>query len=185
MAKRRAGELPPISWTKNKGDLIKKLLAEVEKPEFRLVILGKRDPSENSSGMSKAAVFKAIGKIILPDLCAIDEDAVGQRVKCKYESIYGTYKKHCKRLRQTGGGLGGNDDDGPDRTTTPDAKNLWDAIISEFPFFPTFHRLYSTRPNVNPPVIITGVGPDSAPSTSMMRLWSMIATVTQHIASGL
>ncbi|KAJ7751794.1 hypothetical protein DFH07DRAFT_745369 [Mycena maculata] len=140
MSKRKATELPPISWTKNNGDLIWKLIAEVEKPEFRLVILGKKDPSENSSGMSKAAVFKAIGKIILPDLYAINEDAVGQRVKCKYESVYGTYKKHCKRLRQTGGGLGGNDEDdeslheymscyipkgGPDETTTPDAKNLW------------------------------------------------------------
>jgi hypothetical protein len=51
------------------------------------------------------------------------------------------YKKQAKRLRQTGGGLGGNDDngdeslheymscyiplDGPDKTTTPDARNLW------------------------------------------------------------
>ncbi|KAJ7258505.1 hypothetical protein C8J57DRAFT_1073204 [Mycena rebaudengoi] len=140
MAKKKTSDLPAISWTKNNGDLIWKLMAEVEKPEHRLVILGKKDTSENSSGMSKAAVFKAIGKIILPDLCAIDEDAVAKRVKCKYEDVYGTYKKHAKRLRQTGGGIGGNDDDdeglheymscyipneGPDGTTTPEAKNLW------------------------------------------------------------
>jgi hypothetical protein len=35
--------------------------------------------------MSKAAAFKAIGKIILPEECAIDEDAVAKRVKLKYE----------------------------------------------------------------------------------------------------
>jgi hypothetical protein len=31
--------------------------------------------------------------------------------------------------------------------------------VKEFPFFPFFHSLYSTRANVNPPVVITGVGP--------------------------
>lgn len=38
-------------------------------------------------------------------------------------------------------------------------RQVIDTITADFPFFPTFHRLYSTRPNVNPPVIITGVGP--------------------------
>ncbi|KAF8122000.1 hypothetical protein K438DRAFT_1716271 [Mycena galopus ATCC 62051] len=158
---RKASTLPPIGWAKDKGALIWKMLKEVEKKEYRLVIMGKKDSSENSSGMSKAAAFKAIGKTILPDEAAIDEDAVG--------------KRHAKRLRQTGGGVGGNDDDGdeslhefmscyiptggPDNTTTPDAKNLWEAIVKEFPFFPFFHNLYSTRANVNPPVVITGVGP--------------------------
>ncbi|KAJ7036202.1 hypothetical protein C8F04DRAFT_1181729 [Mycena alexandri] len=32
-------------------------------------------------------------------------------------------------------------------------------IIEEFPFFPFFHNLYSTHANVNPTVVITGVGP--------------------------
>ncbi|KAJ6474525.1 hypothetical protein DFH09DRAFT_1472946 [Mycena vulgaris] len=186
---RQKSALPPISWTKDGGALIWKLLAEVEKPDHRPVILGKKDNSENTSGISKAAAFtvvhgtirhclptitKAIGKEILPDAYGIDADAVAKCVKLKYEDIYGTYKKHAKQLRDTGGGLGGNDNNdkslheymscyipnnGPDATTTQDAKNLWDQITKEFPFFPTFHRLYSTRPNVNPPVIITGVGP--------------------------
>jgi hypothetical protein len=59
----------------------------------------------------------------------------------EFFSVYGIYKKQAKRLRQTGGSLGGNDDDedeslheymscyipkeGPDGTTTPEAKNLW------------------------------------------------------------
>ncbi|KAJ7616928.1 hypothetical protein DFH06DRAFT_1012686 [Mycena polygramma] len=142
---RKKSTLPPISWTKDKGELIWQMLAEVEKPASRLVILGKKDTSENSSGTSKASAFKAIGKVILPAECAIDEDAVGKRVKLKYEDVYATYKKHAKRLRQTGGGLGGNDDDedeslheymscyiptdGPDGTTTADVKNLWGMYI--------------------------------------------------------
>ncbi|KAJ6779215.1 hypothetical protein DFH09DRAFT_1369675 [Mycena vulgaris] len=175
MAKKKS-VIPPINWKKDHGALIWKLLAEVEKKENCLVILGKNDSSENSSGMTKAAVFKAIGRIIFPNECAIDADDIASRVKSKYENVYGAYKQHVKRLRDTGGGLGGNDSDdsdeslheymacyipigGPDETTTEGAKNLWDKITKEFPFFPTFHRLYSTRPNVNPPVIITGVGP--------------------------
>jgi hypothetical protein len=46
MAKKKTSDLPAISWTKNNGDLIWKLMAEVEKPEHRLVILGKKDTSE-------------------------------------------------------------------------------------------------------------------------------------------
>ncbi|KAJ7113279.1 hypothetical protein C8R43DRAFT_961647 [Mycena crocata] len=181
MAKR--SDLPPIKWTKNGGELIWKLLAEVEKTPNRLVILGKNDPSENSEGVSKASVFKAIGQVILPDEFALDEDAVAKRVKSKYSDLYDIYKKQNKRLRQTGGGLGGNDNnndesmheymqcyipaEGPDATTTVQAKNLWDEIMNDFPFFATFHRLVSTRPNVNPPVIITGVGPNGRRITHM------------------
>ncbi|KAJ7238943.1 hypothetical protein C8J57DRAFT_1478547 [Mycena rebaudengoi] len=174
MARKKESTLPPIKWTRNGGELIWKLLAEVEKTKNRLVILGKNDSSENSQGASKTAVFKAIGETILPEEFAIDADAVAKRVKSKYNDLFDVFKKHNKRLRQTGGGLGGNDDEdeslheymqcyipcnGPDETTTTEAKNLWDEIMNEFPFFATFHRLVSTRPNVNPPVIITGVGP--------------------------
>ncbi|KAJ6472509.1 hypothetical protein C8R45DRAFT_1217790 [Mycena sanguinolenta] len=170
---RKGNAIPPIQWGKNQGALIWAMLREVEKKDYRLVIMGKKDPSENSVGMNKTAAFKAIGKTILPAEYAIDPDSVGKRVKGQYEHAY---KKHAKRLRQTGGGLGGNDDDddddslheymscyiptdGPDGTTTPEAKNLWDSIVTDFPFFPFFHNLYSTRANVNPPIVITGVGP--------------------------
>lgn len=60
-------------------------------------------------------------------------------------SLYARYKKEIKRLQQTGGGLGGNDDSqddpddvneyltcyilntGPDITTTQEALNIWGA----------------------------------------------------------
>jgi hypothetical protein len=46
MGPRKSGTLPAIPWAKEKGALIWKMLAEVEKPEFRLVILGKKDTAE-------------------------------------------------------------------------------------------------------------------------------------------
>ncbi|KAK7034367.1 hypothetical protein R3P38DRAFT_3185209 [Favolaschia claudopus] len=178
MPPRKSGPtLAPISWEADNHNLLRKMFAEVEKKDNRLVIIGKKNPSENSVGLSKIAVFKGIGKIILPDAAAIDEDGLAKRVKNKYDSMYALYKKQAKRLRQTGGGLGGNDakdedDDssheymsfyipqgGPEDTAEPRVKNLWSQITEEFEFFPFFHNLYSTRANVNPPVIITGVGP--------------------------
>ncbi|KAF8142834.1 hypothetical protein K438DRAFT_1523667, partial [Mycena galopus ATCC 62051] len=151
--------LPPIGWAKDKGALIWKMLKEVEKKEYRLVIMGKKDSSENSSGMSKAAAFKAIGKTILPDEAAIDEDAVGKHQYEHRASVYGLYKKHAKRLRQTGSGVG-NDDDGDESLHEFMSYYIpTEAIVKEFPFFPFFHNLYSTHANLNPPVVITGVGP--------------------------
>lgn len=68
---------------------------------------------------------------------------------------------------------------GPDEDTPAEAKNLWswyflflsytsipnvcfpkDLIVQRFPFFPRLHALFSARPNVNPPAITTGVGPN-------------------------
>ena len=34
-----------------------------------------------------------------------------------------------------------------------------DKIIKDFPFFPELHRLFSTRPNITPIAVTTGVGP--------------------------
>lgn len=40
------------------------------------------------------------------------------------------------------------------------SANLFaDNIVASFPFFPRLHRFLSSRTNANPPVIITGVGP--------------------------
>ncbi|KAJ7864917.1 hypothetical protein B0H13DRAFT_1898872 [Mycena leptocephala] len=126
------------------------MLAEVEKPEFRLVILGKKDTAENSSGMSKAAAFKAIGKIILR------RSVPSMRMPLQ-SGVYGIYKKQAKRLRQTGGGLGGNDDD--------EDESLHEYMSCYIPKEgPMGRRLLRQRisgysSNVNPPVVITGVGP--------------------------
>jgi hypothetical protein len=42
----------------------------------------------------------------------------------------------------------------------PDNVNVFsDNIVSGFPFFPRLHRFLSSRTNTNPPVVVTGVGP--------------------------
>src|SRR6202040_466858 len=35
-----------------------------------------------------------------------------------------------------------------------------EQIEADFPFFPRLHAILATRPNMNPPVITTGVGPN-------------------------
>ncbi|KAL0957240.1 hypothetical protein HGRIS_001055 [Hohenbuehelia grisea] len=49
--------------------------------------------------------------------------------------------------------------EGPGAGTSEKAKNPWDKLSSEFPFFKELHALLFTHPNVTPPAITTGVGP--------------------------
>lgn len=99
------------------------------------------------------------------------------------------YTKHLARLRGTGEGVGSVNEggaihneclvpaDGPDGATPEHAVNLWSEFIvgmqiisifiyhtteeihEEFPWFGALHRILSSRPNVVPPAIVTGVGP--------------------------
>lgn len=100
-----------------------------------------------------------------------------------------TYSKHLAWLRKTREGVGSEDEpgvihneclipaDGPDQTTPEYAVNIWSEFIlatysdltyihnvteqihNEFPWFAALHRILSSRPNVVPPAIVTGVGP--------------------------
>lgn len=100
-----------------------------------------------------------------------------------------TYAKHLATLRGTGEGVGSvNEDgavfneclvpaDGPDGATPEHAVNLWsecnsgtqivfilvnhivEKIHEAFPWFGALHRILSSRPNIVPPAIVTGVGP--------------------------
>lgn len=99
-----------------------------------------------------------------------------------------TYAKNLARLRATGEGVGGENEDGvvhntclvpvdgPDNMTPGHAVNLWsecvvnasiasnpiynstDEIHASFPWFGALHRILSSRPNLVPPAIVTGVG---------------------------
>ncbi|KAG1790148.1 hypothetical protein EV424DRAFT_1619190 [Suillus variegatus] len=171
--KKAAGPaISEIDWT---TELTWQLLTEAEKPENRKTLLGKRK-DENTSKDTKIAVFKRIGSVILEDLYAINPDAVGDRLSYPpARSLVNRYKRHARRLRTTGEGVQddntGYDPDeehfdhyvptsGPDDSTPMNIKSIWDEIVSKFPFFPDLHRMLSTRPNVTPIVITTGVGPD-------------------------
>ncbi|KIK73644.1 hypothetical protein PAXRUDRAFT_117751, partial [Paxillus rubicundulus Ve08.2h10] len=82
------------------------------------------------------------------------------------------YKQHAKRFTVTREGIGPNSEDGADETfrcfigaastnesTPEETRNIWDDIVSQFPFFLDLHRIWATKPNKNPIVVTTGVGP--------------------------
>ncbi|KAJ7124037.1 hypothetical protein C8R46DRAFT_971700 [Mycena filopes] len=173
--------LPSIKWVADDGALTWALIEQMEVKQNRLVLFGKQDKSENTSGDSKTAVFKRIGSVILPDLYAIAPNSLGKRVKGKAEALVDLYKEHAKRLQVTGGGLRKNEESigeteadatavhqylacyispqGPDHDTTGEARNLWDQIVEDFEYFPALHKFLAARSNIVPPVIATGVGP--------------------------
>ncbi|KAG0693614.1 hypothetical protein DFH29DRAFT_963638 [Suillus ampliporus] len=53
-----------VHWSE---DMTWSLLSEVEKDDNRLVLLGKREKKENTSGDSKITVFQQIGAVVLPE----------------------------------------------------------------------------------------------------------------------
>ncbi|KAG8905570.1 hypothetical protein FRC01_008306 [Tulasnella sp. 417] len=106
---------------------------------------------------------------------------LGNRVKSKWENLLGSYKLQAAKMTVTGGGLSleSVDDDqladaleeaagvsrlyvppeGPSQDTSSEARNLWEEINNQFPFFAELHRLIGTRPNMIPISITTGTGP--------------------------
>ncbi|KAG1866694.1 hypothetical protein F4604DRAFT_1927985 [Suillus subluteus] len=171
--------IPEIDWTM---DLTWKLLAEAKKSENRKTLLGEKKDELSllplqSLDYTKIAVLKRIGSVILADSYALNPDAVGDHVKKWFDYLVNHYKHHARRLKTTGKGI--QDDPGyehdeehfdhyvpmssPDDSTPKHIKSIWDEIVLKFPYFPELHCMLSTRPNVTPIVITTGVGP-TAPS---------------------
>ncbi|KAF9004394.1 hypothetical protein BDQ17DRAFT_1223833, partial [Cyathus striatus] len=81
---------------------------------------------------------------------------MGNRVKMKIDGLFTLYKTHEKCLQLTGEGIGNSDQEdssqgpvtlqfyiqvnGPDENTPLAAVNIWDEIVSSFPFFPCLHH---------------------------------------------
>ncbi|KAG2063261.1 hypothetical protein BDR04DRAFT_1194775 [Suillus decipiens] len=101
-SKKSAG--PPIGEIEWTAALTWQLLGQAEKTENRKTLLGKKR-DENTPKDTKIAVFKCIGSVILPDLHAINPDAVGDCMKKRFDYIVNRYKHHACRLRATGEGL--------------------------------------------------------------------------------
>ncbi|KAH9971582.1 hypothetical protein BGW80DRAFT_1460533 [Lactifluus volemus] len=165
--------IPDINWSANKSSLIWALLVEIEKDENYRVLYGKKDVTENTCGETKVAVYNRIAETILLDMYSLYPTTVRDRIKGKLEGLTNCYKKHAKRLHQTGEGVDNNNGsqgseetlsfyimgDGPCVKTPPHAVNIWKQIEQEFPFFPTLHRIFASRPNVTPIVVTTALGP--------------------------
>ncbi|KAH8113262.1 hypothetical protein DFH11DRAFT_1601060 [Phellopilus nigrolimitatus] len=164
--------LPPIHWSHASHFLTWQLIAELESTENRKILCGK-EVGEKSNGERKVAACRRIGEKLLPQLAQTNVAATGDKIKKKIDSLFKTYREHDMLLQQTGQGVGaeGQDSgvdqvsscyvgkDGPDITTTREARNIWEQITKSFPFFPSLHRLLSTRPNSCPPAVAMGVGP--------------------------
>ncbi|KAJ7494069.1 hypothetical protein FB451DRAFT_450903 [Mycena latifolia] len=170
-------ELGTIPWAANGGALIWALLAKLQVKENRLVLFGKNPgTNEGTRGDSKIAVYKRIGRDILPDSYKTSPNALAKRVKSRAEDLILTYKTHAKKLQVTGGGLQNDDSieeddthqflecyispEGPDHDTSPRAQNLWEEITQKFPYFPEMHKFLAARSNITPPAVTTGVGPN-------------------------
>ncbi|KAF9232442.1 hypothetical protein BU15DRAFT_55018 [Melanogaster broomeanus] len=83
--KKLPAALPPIAWDANNHALVWQLIMEITKPQNLKVLCGKLTKHENTSGETKASVFRRIGSVLLPELHAVDATATGDRVKGKYE----------------------------------------------------------------------------------------------------
>ncbi|EEB92543.1 hypothetical protein MPER_08930 [Moniliophthora perniciosa FA553] len=138
-AANKATLLPTFQWTANNHEQIWKLIQAVELPARMKVIVGK-EKGENSSGDSKAKIFRSIGAEVWPEHSETDPTKTGERCKSKWDELRGTYQKHAARLRQTGEGVHQDDSDnqesgttslnfyiapeGPDHDTPPEAENI-------------------------------------------------------------
>ncbi|KAI5985954.1 hypothetical protein EDD15DRAFT_2200333 [Pisolithus albus] len=141
MVKKRAQNdpIPELKW---KEPLTWRLLDEIEPDENRIVLLGKWKKGEENT------VFKRMGAVVLPDLHALDPVACGDQVKRKFEH----QMMERAQMNQTM-------TSGPDEMTTEKARSIWDEIVQECPFFPILHCIFSSRPNITPIAVTTGVGP--------------------------
>ncbi|TFK54390.1 hypothetical protein OE88DRAFT_1733055 [Heliocybe sulcata] len=137
-------KLAEVPWSLENHHLTWALISELESLENYKVLFGKKDPSENTSGDTKAAVYRMI-KI---------------------------YKTHAAKLHRTGGGLCDRDAEdgsdeyldfyippgGPTEVTEDRAWNIWKAINAEWLFFSQFHKILAICPNVTPIAVTTGTG---------------------------
>ncbi|KAJ6447637.1 hypothetical protein DFH09DRAFT_1386296, partial [Mycena vulgaris] len=167
--------LPPLPWAANGGALTWTLLACLQEKENFSVLFGKQDPKENTSSDHKITVYERIAQKMFPEDFKTHAKMLGRRVKGKTEDLCKIYKEKAARLRVTGGGVGAPEDsgadgghqyldyyipeDGPHHDTPVAAVNLWEQLNQEFPYFSELHKFLSTRPNVVPPLITTGIGP--------------------------
>ncbi|KAG1848681.1 hypothetical protein F4604DRAFT_1935272 [Suillus subluteus] len=84
-----APAIPDVHWSE---DMTWSLLSEVEKDDNRLVLLGKREKKENTSGDSKITVFQRIGAVVLPKSYKLNLTATGKAVKRKYDQYVALFQ---------------------------------------------------------------------------------------------
>ncbi|KAH6871176.1 hypothetical protein BKA70DRAFT_1241941 [Coprinopsis sp. MPI-PUGE-AT-0042] len=171
-----SNRIPAIHWSANNQSLEWDLLREMEKEENQQMFFGKASKDNGTSGDP------------------VDHNRqLGDRVKGKIERMIKLYQSLRDRLCVTGGGLtddlGSNVQNGvvidrvtaagPNETTPPSARNLWDQIRQEWPLFPAFHQHLGSRPNVSPVVITTALGPNGQETVWLQRHQSTAPSPSQ------
>ncbi|KAG9119622.1 hypothetical protein FRC07_005281 [Ceratobasidium sp. 392] len=194
--------LQTVRWS---FDMQVNLLNESNNDKYRRVLRGKQDSSENTSGLSKKAVFERIACKVLPDPYATSVKEAGKKVQTQYNFLTAKYSKFRKELGSTGGGIGGDEDSdgehlreveldwyipasGPTKKTQPEARNKWESICNKFPLFPMLHEMFSTRPSQVPIATTTGIGPrgprttlHQPPSRSPSSEWDLFLGTSNHV----
>ncbi|KAJ6555530.1 hypothetical protein B0H10DRAFT_1690033, partial [Mycena sp. CBHHK59/15] len=148
-------KLAQIAWAADEGALTWILLEKLQKKENFVVLFGKQDPKENTSGDRKITVYERIAQEMFPEEYKDHSKTLGARVKGKTEDLCKVYKEKAARLRVTGGGVGAPEDagagggheyldyyipgDGPHHDTPAVAVNLWQQLNTEFPYFSELH----------------------------------------------
>ncbi|KAF9009808.1 hypothetical protein BDZ89DRAFT_1119495 [Hymenopellis radicata] len=183
-----------IDWQANDWYNTWALLTCMERAENQKLIVGVRK-GQKTAGENKKDAYNRMAEELFPNLYAKDKTGVSKRVKSQVEKLVKNYRLHAAKLRVTGGGIDAVEDDdddfdddkendeptsasdkhimmkfyigenGPTADTPLEGCNLWESITNEFRFFPRMHTMFSTRPNINPPAVVTGVGPAGASTT--------------------
>ncbi|KAL0563711.1 hypothetical protein V5O48_018354 [Marasmius crinis-equi] len=164
-----------FDWSGQNNEKTWLLIDHMERTENFKVLFGTK-AGENSSGESKNSVYQRIAQAVWLEYCAEDFKGTWSRVAGKISTLHTEYKKEAKRLRVTGNGVQSVVADevdpqdtqlawyipsgGPNEETPVEARNIWEAIEKKFPFFPRLHTFMSTRPNITPPVVTTGITPN-------------------------
>ncbi|KAG6330303.1 hypothetical protein ID866_8784 [Astraeus odoratus] len=181
-AKKSKVPLPEIPWSENDHTQAQSLVVEISKPINYKVLYDKKDKIENTSGGSKASVYKHIGAMVLPEFHALHVTGTGDQIKSKLE----IYKCHAVKLHTTRNGIQKDGDvdgsdsekfcnfyigvDGSNEGTSLEAKNIWNQIIKQFPFFSELHRIFVACPNITPIAMTTEVGPQGKKTLHLQPL---------------
>ncbi|KAK0448405.1 uncharacterized protein EV420DRAFT_1647294 [Desarmillaria tabescens] len=148
----------------------------------------KHENYRNTSGETKVMVHKRITAAVIPAVYAKNPTAAGAHVKGKIGRLTSLFQKYNSQLRQTGEGINNENSQGPQETdfvpatgpdhdTSPAARNLWEKIALEWPYFPELYSFMSTRPNITPIAVTTGVGPHGHETVVMQALTNQMSHI--------
>ncbi|KAG8693250.1 hypothetical protein FRC08_009240 [Ceratobasidium sp. 394] len=183
------GKAPRSETFRWPPDLKVQLLEVADREEFRVVLRGKQNASDNAkvSGKTKNSAYADMAKILLPNMWKKDAKAAAKKVHSQYDTMTKLHKQLNAELNATGSGVGGDQEgealqevalegyigaDGPTANTSPHLSTKWDQLVAKCPFWPTLHRMFGTHPTQVPIATTTGLGPEGPRTTLHQKLSS-------------